>query len=242
MSRTITPAVIAELASGQVRPAIFFQAQFPSGFLRLWSGLGPISWNGQTWTGAGTLMGIGAIEESADVVATGTTISLSGIPTDLVSLCLADARQGMPGRVWVGFMSAAGAVIADPILAFAGRLDVPSIMDGAERCEIQITYESRLIDLNRAREWRYTHESQQQFSAGDRGFEYVSALQDKEVRWGMGTSVAGQAAAAASVAVSKGIAKSIIETNSFFGRAPTRAERIEADIASRVGRDNSSDR
>lgn len=242
MSRTITAAVIAELASGQVRPAIFFEAQFPSGFLRLWSGLGEITWNSQVWTGAGNLMGIGAIEESADVVATGTTISLSGIPTDLVSLCLADARQGMPGKVWIGFMSAAGAVISDPILAFAGRLDVPSIMDGAERCEIQITYESRLIDLNRAREFRYTHESQQVFSAGDRGFEYVSGLQDKEVRWGMGTSVAGQASAAASRAVSAGIARNLIETNSFFRRAPTRDERIAADIASRVGRDNSSDR
>ena len=242
MSRTITPAVVAELASGQVRPAIFFEAQFPSGFLRLWSGLGSISWSGQTWVGAGNLMGVGAIEESADVVATGTTISLSGIPVELVSLCLADARQGMPGKVWIGFLSAAGAVIADPILAFAGRLDVPSIMDGMERCEVQITYESRLIDLNRTREWRYTHESQQQFSAGDLGFEYVSALQDKEVRWGMGTSVAGQASAAASRAMSSAMARNVMETGSFFNRAPTRAERIAADIASRVGRDNSSDR
>ena len=246
MSRTITPAVIAELASGQVRPAIFFEAQFPSGFLRLWSGLGSITWGGQTWVGAGTLMGIGAIEESADVVATGTTISLSGIPTDLVSLCLADARQGMPGKVWIGFMSAAGAVIADPILAFAGRLDVPSIMDGAERCEIQITYESRLIDLNRSREWRYTHESQQQFSAGDRGFEYVSALQDKELRWGMGTSIAGAAAAVIHAAVNKQIAKNLVETNSFFGRAPTRADRMAADEVWRAERQanggSSSDR
>lgn len=246
MSRTITAAVVVELASGQVRPAIFFEAQFPSGFLRLWSGLGDITWNGSVWTGAGNLMGIGAIEESADVVATGTTISLSGIPTDLVSLCLSDARQGMPGKVWIGFMTAAMAVIADPILAFAGRLDVPSIMDGAERCEIQITYESRLIDLNRAREWRYTHESQQQFSAGDRGFEYVSALQDKEVRWGMGTSVAGQASAAASAAVSRGIAKNLVENNSFFTRAPTRADRMAADEAWRAERQanggSSSDR
>ena len=231
MSRTITPAVVAELASGQVRPAIFFEAQFPSGFLRLWSGLGDISWNGSVWTGAGNLMGIGAIEESADVVATGTTISLSGIPTDLVSLCLADARQGMPGKVWIGFMTAAMAVIADPILAFAGRLDVPSIMDGAERCEIQITYESRLIDLNRSREFRYTHESQQLFSAGDRGFEYVSALQDKEVRWGMGTSVAGQAAAAASRAVSGAMVRNFSETGSLFNRAPTYAEQRAADLA-----------
>ena len=40
MSRTITPAVLAELAAGVVRPAIFVESQFPSGYLRLWSGLG----------------------------------------------------------------------------------------------------------------------------------------------------------------------------------------------------------
>jgi hypothetical protein len=143
------------------------------------------------------LLNVGAIEETTDVVATGTTVTLSGIPTDLVSACINDARQGLPGQIYLGFLTAAGAVIADPVLAFAGRLDVPTIMDGAERCEIQITYESRLIDLNRAREWRYTHESQQQISPGDRGFEYVAGLQEREIRWGMGQSRAGQAAQAA---------------------------------------------
>jgi hypothetical protein len=194
MSRTITPAVLAELAAGVVRPAIFVESQFPSGYLRLWSGLGEITWGGRTWAGAGTLLNVGAIEETTDVVATGTTVTLSGIPTDLVSACINDARQGLPGQIYLGFLTAAGAVIADPVLAFAGRLDVPTIMDGAERCEIQITYESRLIDLNRSRGWRYTHESQQQISPGDRGFEYVAGLQEREIRWGLGQSRAGQAA------------------------------------------------
>lgn len=195
MSRTISPAVLAELSAGVVRPAIFVEAQFPSGWLRFWTGLGEITWGGRTWTGAGTLLGIGTIEETTDVVATGTTITLSGVPTDLVSACINEAQQGLPGQIYLGFLTSAGAVIPDPVPAFSGRLDVPTLFDGADRCEIQVTYESRLIDLNRSREWRYTHESQQQISPGDLGFEYVAALQDKEIRWGLGQSLAGQSSA-----------------------------------------------
>jgi hypothetical protein len=242
MSRTITPAVLAELAAGVVRPAIFVESQFPSGYLRLWSGLGEITWGGRTWAGAGTLLNVGAIEETTDVVATGTTVTLSGIPTDLVSLCISDARQGLPGQIYLGFLTAAGAVIAEPVMAFAGRLDVPTIMDGADRCEIQITYESRLIDLNRAREWRYTHESQQQISPGDRGFEYVAGLQEREIRWGLGQSIAGQASAAASAAVSKQMVQNFGETGSFFHQAKTKDQLKQEQIEFNETKDWSSDR
>ena len=241
MSRTITPAVLAELAAGVVRPAIFVESQFPSGYLRLWSGLGEITWGGRTWAGAGTLLNVGTIEETTDVVATGTTVTLSGIPTDLVSACISDARQGLPGQIYLGFLTAAGAVIADPVMAFAGRLDVPTIMDGAERCEIQITYESRLIDLNRAREWRYTHESQQQISPGDRGFEYVAGLQEREIRWGLGQSIAGQASAA-NAAIGNAYAQSIMETNTLFGWRKTDEQIRQEQLDFNATKDWSSDR
>jgi len=184
MSRTISPAVLAELSAGVVRPAIFFESAFPSGVLRLWSGLGPITWAGQTWTGAGTLLAVSPIEETTDVVAGGTTVTLSGVPTDLVSLVIADAQQGAPGRLWIGMLSAGGAVIADPVAWFTGRLDVPTISDGANTCTITVTYESRLIDLGRARQWRWTDESQKALYPGDRGLEYVTTIQDRQIVWG----------------------------------------------------------
>jgi hypothetical protein len=241
MSRTISPAVLAELSAGVIRPAVFVESQFPSGWVRLWTGLGEITWGGRTWAGAGTLLGIGDIEETTDVVATGTTITLSGVPTDLVSLCINDARQGLPGQVYLGFLTGAGAVIADPVLAFAGRLDVPSISDGADRCEIQITYESRLIDLNRAREWRYTHESQQQISPGDRFYEYVAGLQEREIRWGLGQSIAGQASAA-NAAIGNAYAQNIMETNSLFGSQKTEAQIRQEQLEFNANKDWSSDR
>lgn len=184
MSRTITPAMAAALSSGDLRPALFFEGEFASGFLRLWSGLGDVVWNAQTWVGAGNLMAISQIEETTDIVASGLSVTLSGVPTAFVSAAIIDAQQGLPGRVWVALRDTADAIIADPIQVMAGRLDVPTLTDSGDTCEITITYESRLIDLTKPREWRYTHESQLALYPGDVGFWYVTSLQEKEVVWG----------------------------------------------------------
>ena len=186
MSRDLTPDFAAALAARDLRPVIFFEGTFASGPLRLWSGLTDILWAGHSWSGAGTLLGLGTVEETGSVVATGSVVSLSGVPADLVQLAIAEARQGLPGKVWLGLLTESGSIIADPVLAFAGRLDVPEITDDADTCRITIAYESRLIDLNTARSWRYTHESQKAIWPDDRGFEYVTAIQDQDIKWGRG--------------------------------------------------------
>lgn len=186
MSRDLTPAVADALAEQDLRPAILFEGAFPSGMVRIWTGAGPIDWDGKSWTGVGVLLGLGALEETSDVVAAGTTVSLSGVPLDLVSLAIDEARQGSPGRIWLAMLTPECDVIADPVQAFSGRLDVPEIAEDGSSCTITISYESRLIDLNVPRNWRYTHESQQVLFPGDLGFAHVTAIQDREITWGRG--------------------------------------------------------
>ena len=113
-------------------------------------------------------------------------MSLSGVPLDLVSLAITQARQGQAGRIWLALLSEEREIIADPVQAFTGRLDVPEIAEDGQSCRITISYESRLIDLGTARNWRYTHESQQVLHPGDRGFAHVTAIQDREITWGRG--------------------------------------------------------
>jgi hypothetical protein len=182
LTRGLTSGV--QTAIGQdARPIMLFEGQFDGGFVRFWTGFGTLTWAGRTWTGAGTLIGISEIEENTEIVASGITVSLSGVDPALVSAVIGEARQNMPGRLWVGFLTAAGQVIADPYLAFRGRLDVPSITDSTESCTVSITYENILGDLLRAREVRYTDEAQKAIFPGDRGFEYVTAIQDKDIKW-----------------------------------------------------------
>jgi len=180
--RDLTASVLTALADPMVRPAIFFAGEFASGTLRLWSGIGDIDWAGERWTGAGNLMSMTAIAETADSRAAGMSCSLANISVNL-SLVLAEARQGKPGRVWLALMDSSGQIIGDPALAFQGRLDVPTIDEGGQG-GITISYESRLIDLERARERRYTSEDQRIDYPDDLGFDFVPAIQDMTIVWG----------------------------------------------------------
>ena len=97
MSRDITNDMATALVRADLQPAIFFEGAFPSGMVRIWTGPGPIDWDGKTWTGVGVLLGLGALEETSDVVASGTTVSLSGVPLDLVGLAIDGVKRGVSG-------------------------------------------------------------------------------------------------------------------------------------------------
>lgn len=183
MSRDLQPANAEAIEQDQVRILSFFEGEFPSGAVRLWSGLGERIWRGQVWAGAGALLACTSVEETNGVMASGVTVALSGIPAELVVAAITEARQGAAGRIWLGFCDQDWELVADPELIFAGKLDVPQIDDGAGTCTLSIKYENALIELQRPREWRYTHESQQVLAPGDRGFEYVTSIQELDIKW-----------------------------------------------------------
>ena len=183
MSRDLTASVQSAIEATQVQPFLLFEGLFSSGYVRMWSGYGDLSWNGQTWTGVGNLMGISAVQETSEIQANGITISMNGIPSELISLALQEAEQGKSGKVYLGFLDESG-VIANPHMIFEGKLDIPAIQEEGEMSTISITYESRLINLQRARESRFTNEEQQREYAGDLGCEFVPSMKEVTLTWG----------------------------------------------------------
>jgi hypothetical protein len=74
--------------------------------------------------------------------------------------------------------------VTDVIEVFGGFMDTMDIEDSGDSSIITLTVESKLVQLERAKERRYTHESQHSRYSGDTFFSFVSDLQDKEVVWG----------------------------------------------------------
>lgn len=191
MSRNLTAGTKAAFTATVVRPAVFVEAHFASGVVRLWSGVGPITWNGLTWLGVGSLGTISAMPETSDVQAQGISLTLSAIPSDMLAHVLNEIRQGMPCRVWLGALDEAGNVITDPYASMAGRIDSGVINEGGQTSSATITVETQLMDLRRTRERRYTDADQQYDFPGDLGFIYVAAVQNWNGVWGKGTGVPG---------------------------------------------------
>ncbi len=184
MPRQASAAMLAALAAPVVRCALFVQAQFAASTLNLWSGLGNTVWNGQSWSGVYGMHEISVISEDSTVEARGITLALSGIPSDLISDVLAELRVGLPVSVWLACYDASGNLIASPILAYAGRIDQPTIDDSGETCSVAINVENVLVDLNRSVWRRYSPDDLQIVAHGDAGFQFVPGIQEITTYWG----------------------------------------------------------
>lgn len=180
--RDLTVDSSAEIAKSEISPIFFVKMGFDSGDLNLWSGYGGLVWNGETYLGAGDIGAIDGIKEVDDIEAVNVTLTINSIPSENISLALTEDYQGRPVTIWLGMMDGT-TVIADPLQIFAGRMDIMTIDEGPETSSISVSVESRLVDLLKPRESRYTHEDQQIKYPGDLGLEFVPALQNKELNW-----------------------------------------------------------
>jgi hypothetical protein len=186
--RDMTSAYQAAISSAILRPALFVQATFVSGPLYVWSGMGPITWNGQTWIGVGTLGTVSTIEEGSTVSAKGVTLTLSGLDPTLLEDVMEEFQVGLPALVYLGVFDATGALIADPVCCFSGRMDQPTIDISGTTASIAINCENRLVEMNVSVERRYTDEDQQLDYPGDLGFQFVNGIQDAQIYFGRSPS------------------------------------------------------
>ena len=176
MARDLTNDMIAEIEAVKNSPIFLYEGVFIGFTLRLWNGIGDLSWDSQTWQGNGWLRGFQGVEENVDMSSTGMDIELAGVPQFLISTLLNSVQQNASGKLWLGFLDSSGNVVADPYLMFRGKLDVPTIDDQVGNPIIQLSYEAETIDLENASDYRYTPESQKIFYPNDKGFDYVAQL------------------------------------------------------------------
>lgn len=183
-NRGLTPGMLTAVGSGLVYPVLFGFLDFVGGPVRVCTHLQGVSWNGYTWAGLGLMIGVEQIKESKAVEATGVILSLNGVDSALVSEVLTQRSRGRTCQVYLGLFDTSGSILSDPVMIFAGRTDQPKIMDGGDTCTITVSAESRMQDLQRARNGRYTDQDQQARYAGDLGLSFVAGLQNKDVHWG----------------------------------------------------------
>jgi hypothetical protein len=184
MSRSLDSALVTAITAASLAPATFAFLDFQGGAVRVWDGVGSLTWGGNTYVGLGYLGAISPIEESADVRANGIVLQVSGVPSSLIASVLGDNYNRRAVTVWLGALDAAGALVADPDQAFSGRMNNIDFDKGAETSVLRIFAESRLVDLLRPRERRYTHEHQQIDFPGDLGLQYMARAQSTPFAWG----------------------------------------------------------
>lgn len=205
MSRTLSSAVSDALDDDVVYPFFAVELVFDTpNTLRLWTGYGTLIYEGQEWYGTGNMLGVSTVEETMQMAATGVSLTLSGVPSEVISLALQEPYQGRVCNIYFG-MFAYGALQQEDeayILMqdgskiglelqetgvteiFTGYMDQMNISEAPDTSTIQLSVESKLIDLERQRVARYTSEYQKSLYPLDRGLEFVESIQDLKLTWG----------------------------------------------------------
>ena len=184
MSRTLSTEMQAVATAELVRPVYLVDMEFSSGSIFIWSGMGDLSYNSNTYLGAGDLLSIGAIQETAELTANGATVTLGGIKQSLLTLARDEPYQGRPLILRLGAFDENGDLIASPVILFSGFMDIMTIADSGDTSTITITVENKLIAFQRTAVRRYTAEDQKIEHPTDKGFEFVAKIQEKEIIWG----------------------------------------------------------
>jgi hypothetical protein len=179
MSRIIPAAIITALSQPTVQPFFAVEMSFDSGAIRLWSGSIDRTIDGQIYVASGNLLSVGSVEEVSDLSAKSLSVTLNGISSDIISLALIEPYQRRPARILFGVSD-----VDDYIEVFSGKMNMMNIEDSGDTSTVELTIESKLIELERAKERRYTHENQKSRYPDDKFFTYVADLQDKEIVWG----------------------------------------------------------
>lgn len=179
MARTVPTAFATALTDPHISAYHAVELLFDSGALRLWTGFGNRTINGQVYTGTGSLMQFSNAEESADLSAKTAEVTLSGLNSSLVALALAEPYQGRWARLFVGITT-----ITDVVEIFSGEMNTMDIFDSGETATIKLSIDSKLIQLEKTPALRYTQESQEALYPGDTFFAFVAGLADQTIQFG----------------------------------------------------------
>ena len=198
MARSITSSVRDHLENSTIQPALFVKLEFDGkyGVVRVWTGVGDVTMDGEIYSGIGNLGGISAYKETSELKATGMSFTLGGIHSSLISVALAENYQQRRVTMWIAFFDSeiSPGLLDDPMIIFRGRMDTMDIKRGPETSVVQINAESIFMALERAPMKRYLPEDHNIFGLApsslggftvyDKGFDYMPTIQDKQVYWG----------------------------------------------------------
>src|SRR5260221_12919929 len=156
MRTGLDTSLAAAFASGTLVPFFMGTFQFKTTTQRVWSGVGDLTVDGQTFKGVGSFAEIGTISEGTEVEAKGTYVKLSGIDPVLLGESLSDIQAGLQVLLWIGAMDQACNVIGTPYQIFGGIIDQSSVEMGDETISITLHLESKVVDFARSSNRKYT--------------------------------------------------------------------------------------
>ncbi len=151
--------------------ALLVEMNFSSGMLYATSAPIDIEWGGNTYLG-GRQVGVEEVKDQGGEVQ-GLRFSLSGVPSEMVAVALAESLQGRSVVLRAALLDPDTQAIGQVIQLWAGTMDQMPVRHGPESSTITVTAEHRGLAFARPKPLRYSDDDQRRLYPGDRALEYL---------------------------------------------------------------------
>lgn len=185
VGRSNSAAFNAAIAANVVKPRILVDAEFTGGTVYIWNGIGDLTWNSNTYSGVGNLLGVNTVVENLEATPETITIEFEGITAAYKSLALSSVDFKNQVTVRLAVLDTNDAVITDPDVLFIGNMDEVFMSEGKETSKFNLVVVNELSATQRVKERRYTDEDQKSIHSTDTAFRHA-ANAEKDTRWGSG--------------------------------------------------------
>lgn len=180
--KTYSAPVLAAIASGQIAIVQFVHMAFSTPIalnMSTWD----LPFGGVTYKGAYGLGTISPVNDKPGEVQ-GLTLMLFG-DTSAIALALDDSDkvQGTALTIRTALIETVNYTVLDAPIDWSGELDTMLISEDGQQCTIQVSAESRAVDLLRGNPSFYNDSEQRLIDPNDGSFLYVTDQVDKQVTW-----------------------------------------------------------
>jgi len=190
MPRSYNSAVQAALDAGRISSRVLILLHLDSGLRGFHTGLGNFTFNGTNYVGAGSLIEIEGLKQTADLSSVQMIGRLTSIPnTDLTPDVLATIENEIYHQrlcsLSTAYFNADNGALLNVELEYEGYIDQilhTETIDG--RACLEVHLESRFRDHQRSGYRLRSNLDQQRIDATDNGLKYVTKVEDEHVLFG----------------------------------------------------------
>ena len=181
MSRSIGAANISHVSGQNVHEVILVKLEFSTP-VYAHSGIGNISYDGNTYLGVGDFGSANEVRESAQLGPSPIELRLSGIDSALLAESMSAANYGDLVTIYSGYRLDDGTLVGDPWIVTRGKIEFPSSSRGEDNTII-LRVQHDLAVLDEIPGAKFSDEDQVTRYPADRGFEFVEEQGSLRLPW-----------------------------------------------------------
>jgi len=182
MPRSLSTDLQTQVSSTATKTAFLVELNLSS-TIRLTDWYSDVTYDSNSYEAGGSFLTVDSTTETGQLQVDEINLGFSNITDQVRSLVQDGSFTDKTVEIYLAYFNSDETIVG-AINYFTGRVRSVSIQENIEDTTLKMTVSSHWANWNLTKGRHFTDESQQDFSTGDKGFEFASQVKD-DVRWGM---------------------------------------------------------